>query len=231
MKRFSMAVSALSLMSAPAFAQGTDTQIMQNVINDVAPTDGAGIRFVSNFASCAAASADQENRVKDIFKRLPGSTASDKDLFWIAIGSDKCAKSSEILRYSVRNLRGPIAEYALKRDFNLSNWAAKGTPSEIYAMPSNDELAKMTGESRNAVIYTKLGECIVTNTPASVGALLSADRGSAEEKAAFTTITPALTGCVPKGVEVRLSKFQLRGYLAEAAYRYAVQTPSKEVTR
>lgn len=231
MKQVLLAVSALSLISAPAIAQGTDTQIMQNIVNDVAPTDVAGTRFVSNFANCAAASPKQANRVKDVLRQLPGSAASDKNLFWMAIGSDNCAKSSEILRYSVRYLRGPIAEYVLKRDFSLSNWATKGTPAEIYAMPSNDDLAKMTGESRNAVIYTKIGECIVTNTPASVSALLSADRGSAEEKAAFTAITPALTGCVPKGVEVRLSKFQLRGYLAEAAYRYAAQAPSKEVTR
>src|SRR3546814_13070693 len=72
------------------------------------------------------------------------------------------------------------------------------------------------------VCSSDLGACVVTATPGETAALFQTERGSEAEKAAFAALTPTLAGCLPPKIELRISKFELRGYLAEAAYRYAV---------
>src|SRR3546814_15121365 len=73
------------------------------------------------------------------------------------------------------------------------------------------------------VCSSDLGACVVTATPGETAALFQTERGSEAEKAAFAALTPTLAGCLPPKIELRISKFELRGYLAEAAYRRSAE--------
>src|SRR3546814_1008467 len=111
---------------------------------------------------------------------------------------------------------------ALPIYFDRSTGAPKGRPAKIYDAPSNDGLDRLSPGTRSAVIFNEVGACVVTATPGETAALFQTERGSEAEKAAFAALTPTLAGCLPPKIELRISKFELRGYLAEAAYRYAV---------
>src|SRR3546814_6828153 len=115
MKRGASILLCLMLTVSPVAAQDTDALMMRNIIDGVAPEDAAAGRFLADFADCAA--ADQQSRARDAMRRMPASDRSDADLYWIAMLSNSCVKSEDRLRYSVRYLRGPVAEFLLKRDF------------------------------------------------------------------------------------------------------------------
>jgi hypothetical protein len=219
----------LLLAAAPAAAQDTDSQMMRNLGDGVPSGVAAAARFVSGLAECSA--RDQLSRARDTLRRLPASDASDKNLFWIAMLGNGCVANNDRLRYSVRYLRGPVAEYLLKRDFDIVTWKAKGKPAKVYTTPSNDKLDGLTADTRSAVIFTEVGNCVVTAAPGAATTLFQSARDSADEKAAFAALSPTLAGCIPPKVELRMSKFQLRGYLAEAAYRHAVSAPASEAAR
>src|SRR3546814_13436781 len=103
----------------------------------------------------------------------------------LAMLSNSCVKSEDRLRYSVRYLRGPVAEFLLKRDFDLATWAPKGRPAKIYDAPSNDGLDRLSPETRSAVIFNEVGACVVTATPGETAALFQTERGREAEKAAL----------------------------------------------
>ena len=74
------------------------------------------------------------------------------------------------------------------------------------------------------------GQCVGTKDMSSVKALLATRPNTSDETAAFAKLGPALGGCAEKGVSLKLNRFQLRGYLAEGAYR-AMVIQSKETGR
>src|SRR3546814_10373155 len=109
-------------------------------------------------------------------RRMPASDRSDADLYWIAMLSNSCVKSEDRLRYSVRYLRGPVAEFLLKRDFDLATWAPKGRPAKINDAPSNDGLDRLSHATSSAVIFNDVGACVVTAPPGETAALFPTDR-------------------------------------------------------
>src|SRR3546814_16770990 len=122
--------------------------MMRNIIDGVAPEDAAAGRFLADFADCAA--ADQQSRARDAMRRMPASDRSDADLYWIAMLSNSFVKSADRLRYSVRYLCGPLAEFLRKRDFDLEILAPIGRPAKTYVTTSNHGLHRMSPERRVA---------------------------------------------------------------------------------
>ncbi len=64
-----------------------------------------------------------------------------------------------------------------------------------------------------------LGDCIVRAVPGNVRDLLYTAPESDAEAAQFAAIVPAMQGCLTVDQKVSLSKYDLRGILAEAIYK------------
>jgi hypothetical protein len=216
---FVVAVSVVvALPGSPAIAQmDTDTAQLNNVRANVIPNSAAEIEFVTKFAQCAGGERGGAN----LLRLLPASQQSDRSLFFMADSHPNCAPHNDRLTFSVRNYRGVLAELLLETDFELSTWSARGKLAKIYPAPMNEQLVKLSADSRSAVVMTEIGTCTTQASPTEVAALFATEPGTPEENAAYGAIMPALSGCIPPGVEMKISKFQLRGYLAEGAYRYA----------
>jgi hypothetical protein len=196
----------------------TDTAQLNNIQANVIPNGPSDVEFVRKFALCAGG----ERGADKLLRLLPASQQSDRALFILADLHPTCAPGKDRLTFSVRNYRGVLAEYLLKSDFDLATWTARGKPAKIFTAPSNEQLGRLSPDSRSAVVMTEIGTCVTAAEPAGVAALFAAEPGTPAENEAFSTVVPALGGCIPPGVEMKISKFQLRGYLAEGAYRYAV---------
>jgi hypothetical protein len=196
----------------------TDTAQLNNVRANVLPNSPAEIGFVREFAQCAAGERGGAN----LLRLVPASQQSDRSLFFMADSHPACAPHNDRLTFSVRNYRGVLAEYLLESDFDLASWMPRGKTGKVYPAPTNQQLTRMSAESRSAIVMTEIGVCVTHASPAEVAALFATEAGTPAENTAIAAVTPALAGCIPPGVEMKISKFQLRGYLAEGAYRYAV---------
>ena len=215
-----LAIAVSAACSFPAAAQDSDTLMMGNINGDVSPVRPADIRFMHEFASCAVGGKT------DILRRLPASRQSDQSLFNAAYWSTSCVEQSDKLRFSVRYFRGIVAEQLLERDFDLSSWRPRREPSRVYDTPTIDQLSDLSAETRSSVIRNEIGLCAARAAPAAVAALFATEPSSAAENAAFGAVVPALSGCIPAGVEMNMSPFEIRGFLAEGAYRFAVTQPN-----
>ena len=66
-----------------------------------------------------------------------------------------------------------------------------------------------------------LGECVVRANPDASLALLKTPVETDAEKSAIAAIAPALPGCVKKGEQISINRFNLRGTIALNLYRLA----------
>lgn len=210
---------ASALGSLPAVAQDTDQQQMAAAGNTTMPRDAESIRLVQELGLCAARVAKLQSRL--VLRGYSGSAASDKALFWTMGGTSSCPKGDRGFGFSPRSLRGPVAEYYLKRDFHSAGWMAKNRPLTLYPAPDANKLQSLPADVRANIILVEIGSCVAKADPAGVSALFATSVTSAEEKAAFGNLSTALSNCLPPAVELKMSKFQLRGFLAEGTYRAA----------
>lgn len=216
MRLVGLLMATLAALPAAAAAQDTDTQL---ALSRSAPLPSAPdeIRFAEQLGSCAA--GDVRNYAADVLRALPGSEQSLKALFWMVMETT-CSGHNDF-QFAPRSLRGPLAEYFLKRDFDTRTWSQKRRPQQVYVAPDNAKLEKLPDDVRANVILVEIGSCVAKSNPSAMTSLLNARVTSTEEDAAFSNISPTLAKCVPAGVQLKMSKFQLRGYLAEGTYRAA----------
>ena len=219
MRRFVGLLLPIALAAAPASAQSTDNQMAQSLMAPY-PT-GYNAQFAQEFGACAA--RDVSTYSKAVLKALPASAASDKALFWTVLNSNSCSDKRNY-NFNPRALRGPVAEYFLKRDFDLSNWQPKRKPLPVFATPVEADFEKMSADTRAGVAMTVIGTCVFQADPTNSAALFRTTVNTAEEKAAFAALGPSLSKCIASGSQIKMSKFQLRGALAEAAYRTSAAT-------
>ncbi len=122
--------------------------------------------------------------------------------------------------FNPRALRGPVAEFYLKRDVDLDRWTPKHSPLKIFRMPTMGEIEKLSGDQRAGVVMLAIGTCVFNAGPAARcrfdAHVFRLTRGGRRLRC---PVAIAVGGCIPAGTQLKLSKFQLRGYLAEAAYR------------
>jgi hypothetical protein len=212
------AAAAGLLLSNPVHAQDTDQQQMM-AMDGALPRNAESVKAVYSYGACAARDAGFQSKL--VLRGFPGSAASDKPLFWIATGSNSCGKTEEASKFSPRALRGPIAEYYLKRDFDLESWKPKGRLLTLYDAPDSGKLASLPADVRANVVLVEIGSCAAQRNPAGMAALFRSAVASSEEAEAFRTLSSSLAACLPPSVELKMSKFQLRSYFAEGAYRAA----------
>ena len=220
MRKLNTAIALGLMLSAPAAAQDTD-QRMMGAFGAPLPSSAADTAFVQQFGYCVAG----KSSAKDVLRSMPASGPSDKALFWMILGDTSCG-GDKTYNFNPRALRGPLAEFYLKRDFDLGSWTAKHRPLKTFQMPTVGEIDKLSADQRAGVVMLAIGTCVFNAGRTRVADLMRTTVGSAQEAAAFAALSPSLSACIPVGTQLKLTKFQLRGYLAEAAYRGAAEPPA-----
>ena len=95
-------------------------------------------------------------------------------------------------------------------------------PAEVAVDPARAAKWQAFGEAAQAYAnLAPVGECVVRTDPAGSLALLKTDVESDAEKAAVGAIAPVLPGCVKKGEQLAINRFNLRGTIALNLYRLA----------
>lgn len=210
---------ALLLACGSATASAEDWNVLElRARSAPAPGDARARQFVKDFGTCIAEDRDAAN----VLREIPESEQSNDALFALAEGQSNCVRQDDRLRYAPRFLRGPIAEYWFKKHF--SDAAGTPRPIAVYPEPSNEALDRLGPEEKSGVIMIDVAQCVARGNPSGTAALFYTEVGSAAETEAFAVLAPVLSGCVPPGVQLQFGKFQLRGFLAEGAYRVAVAT-------
>jgi hypothetical protein len=95
-------------------------------------------------------------------------------------------------------------------------------PADVAADPAR--VAAWQAFAEMAQSYANLapiGECVVRADPAGALVLLKTDEASEAEKAAVAAIASKLPGCVKKGQQLAINRFNLRGTIALNLYRLA----------
>lgn len=84
--------------------------------------------------------------------------------------------------------------------------------------PARNARPDTSGVSRYPLVMA-IGDCTVRAAPAQTRALVLSEVGSEAESAAIQALIPSLSGCIPAGQQVEISRPILRGMVAEPLYR------------
>jgi hypothetical protein len=167
------------------------------------------------FGKCAA---KDEQGAERLLASVPDTKDAWRTVAWLAQTSG-CLNNGQ-LRFKPILMRGPVAEYLFER-MRLAPakyWARK----KIFEAPDSLTLASVNPAERAEVALILFGQCVGTKDMSSVKALLATRPNTPDETAAFAKLSPAFGSCAEKDVSLKLNRFQLRGYLAEGAYRAMV---------
>lgn len=118
-------------------------------------------------------------------------------------------------------LRGAVAEQLFKNDFGSIGARLRRDSVEIFTVDV-EQLDSLDAESRRRVDLLAFGTCIAAADPTNTVAVLNTPAGSTEESGAISALQPVLSPCLAAGEQLNLKKPQLRGALAEGAYRLAL---------
>jgi hypothetical protein len=134
------------------------------------------------------------------------------------ISSDRCLSGQGQVFYidfEPQLLRGVIAEVVLDADGPKGRLAPPFMGLSLATIESLDE------KGRSALRALDLAACIVDAAPDTVTEVLKTKPASSKEAKLLGQLGPHLSPCLPQGAQMTLAKPQLRGFLAEAAYRAA----------
>lgn len=210
MRRLLLSIGVLAL-AVPAAAE--DVGVMQMRARSNAGLEPLGDPVETHdFAVCVA----RKYEGAAILEELPNTNDEIDFVFGNSrYGAINCGPQNRSIVVGARFMRGGAAEYLLA---SPGRWPGQ----KVFKMPSNEDLQKLSAETRSAVIFIQIGECAARANPDGVKALLATGVGTPEERSAFAAVTPSIGGCVPAGINFGIPRLLARAYLAEGAYRNAV---------
>jgi len=208
-------------LAASAAAQDTDQRQMAAEGGPIwnFAADFEYLSAVRAYGECAA--RDQRMNSRNVLRDLPGSKESNQALFWMLTGSNSCTDNGRAPNALPAAYRGLVAEYYLKQDFELPSFASKRSPVRVFSerMATGEALS---GEAAMALPYIMIGSCLAKTDAAGLAALFASASSSDAEEAAFAALERSSAQCSRDDAQPIVNLFQLRGYLAEGAYRYGV---------
>jgi len=154
---------------------------------------------------------------------VPPGSAQERALLR-KISTDRCTSGQGQvyhMDFQPQMLRGVIAEVVLDAD------GRKGKLAPPFTGLTAETIAALDARGRSALRALDLAGCIVAAAPDTVTALIKSAPASSKEARVFEQLAPHLGPCLPSGAQMTLAKPQLRGFLAEAAYRAAYATASE----
>jgi hypothetical protein len=175
-------------------------------------TSEESIRGMYDYGACVVELEPAQSR--RVLTVPPGST--DERALLRKISTDRCVSGhGQVyhIDYEPQMLRGVIAEVVLDLDKDKGRLAAPFTGQTAEAIAALDE------RGRSALGALDFAACIVGRAPDPVTAVLRTKPASSKEAEALKLLRPHLSPCLRAGARLTIAKPQLRGFLAEAAYR------------
>lgn len=127
------------------------------------------------------------------------------------------------------SLRGALAEQLFKADFGSIGAHPRREEIEVFRIDAT-ELDGLDATTRRRLDLVAFATCVAASAPEKSDAALKTAPGSAEEVAAFAALQPTFAPCLAEGERLDMGKAELRGAVAEGAYRLALaQTLDEEI--
>ena len=166
---------------------------------------------VEKFAECAVRQYDGA----ELLATQPGSAEEAEVL--AEFGRRSCAVPAT----TPNALRGAVAEKLFKADFTAIGSRPRRELIEVFTLEAEDVEA-MDAASRRRLELLGFATCVAAADPTKSVALLNARAGSPEEASIVAALQPHFSPCLAQGEKLDLGKSDLRGALAEGAYRLAI---------
>ncbi len=153
----------------------------------------------------------------------------DVDTLSPCLDSDRVVFDGKKVGFQPRSLRGPLGAVMARRLLLQSpnpTAPASGSTPWFY-----ERLAKMPPEAprdAGSLASMEFGHCVASERWTSSLALIRSVDGSPEEKAAVADLVPVLNGCLPSGIEIKITKRNLRDMIGEPVYHLLLAGPQGE---
>ena len=178
------------------------------------------IRGMHLYGWCVVIGSPSQSR--QVLGHAPGSAAERNLLREIA--SDRCTNGQgalEELLFQPQMLRGAIAEQIFHDDVVRLGARPRRTLVAPFTGLTAEEIAALSDSGRSSLRALDFAQCVMTAAPDGVVALLGTRPTTRAEERAFQQLSAHFGPCLPQGAQMTIAKPQLRGFLAEAAYRHA----------
>lgn len=177
------------------------------------------VQRMHEYGRCVVDNSPSDSR--RVLARAPGSREERSLLHAISIL--KCLNGHgglEQIDFQPEWLRGLVAEEVLRRDRAGERVRGSDRMAPFTGLTAAD-IAALDEKGRRTLRGLDFAQCVEAAAPKAVEQLLATEPTSAEEGRAFGALVPYLGPCLPSGAEASIVRPQLRGFLAEAAYRAA----------
>ena len=231
-------LALIIFLSLPALAQETPLGTRIRKPTAVAPADLRGMNqalaartVMDQFGRCIVASRPRVTELVVTSSPLGPDLWKSLEKYDLAECLTTAGMSTVTLTMSSPALRGAVFKALYTRDHGNRAPAMPGPGADGSPPPQPDWLADVTGAGRappddpqvqTYVALRRLSACVVLNRAEAVHRLMLSRPGSAAETATFGEIMPAVSGCIPDGQQLSLSKLVLIGTMAEVAQRMAL---------
>ena len=211
-----IAVFALSLLSLNAAPEPIESQrVNKPVEQDMLKWEleqGRARRYINDWARCLARG---DKRRAQAALALPYGSAEQAEAAKKVLPTDHEA-------YCM----GPMGEGTMQLGFQWDSLVAgmaeyfliKRKGSEFPAL-TPEQLSTPDREPRNSA--EEFSQCVVSQNPGAVYAMVAADPGTPAEKQAIAEVTPLLANCIEEHQTLALDAAAMRHTLAVGLYRYA----------
>ncbi len=199
---------------------GCSVALTAQPIPRTTPQDKVAAQVIQNFGRCAA--RVYRDRSLRLLETEPGSRAAQNNAEIISHNSNDCLEDEQQLIFHQTLLRGALAEGLYLEEFKAPPlpWAHGMAPLQTRVFSDPDTRIDAQVRQRNAVLHG-YAACIAAANPASLHVLVKTQAWSKAEGSAFAALGDALTGCLPQGERIQMTRVTLRSALAEALYLYA----------
>ena len=131
------------------------------------------------------------------------------------LATDDCLVSGE-LTFQSSQMRGYLfgEMYRLHKGMPPQNWKYQITPLDLAKLPAEDA----SRDVRVNFMLLTMTNCLHKTDPALVGEIVLLAPASIKQKAAYRTLIPKLSACVPKGMTFELSRSAIESAFGEYLY-------------
>lgn len=228
MKKLILALGAFALLSPHILvAQETGTLITRKAAQIDGNSEVDARRAAEDFGACLT------DREKGRIAKLVDLAVDTKEYETVYKAlynqSDECL-SDGTLRIGELALRGAIFQALYTRDYSSNSILS--FPPEVKTGYRGLYPAELSDKARMYLSLENFGECVVRVDPNNVRLLVTSRVGSSTENEAFRLLMPRFSACIVKDNEIRFSRTNLKGFLAEGLYRLSrAATANKEGTQ
>ena len=208
-------MTKIGSLKALVAAIATSTILCSSPASAALPTAAA----VEQFGKCATAQYEGA----ELLATQPGSPEEAEVL------AEYGRRSCKVPETNAGILRGALAEQLFKADFGSIGAQPRRELIEVFTIDLR-ELQALDDNAKKRIDYVAFGTCVAASDPQRSSRLLTTTPESNEEKAILTELVPQFAGCLAEGERFTFSRADLRGSLAEGAYRLALaQSLDEEV--